>query len=44
MNWKIFNVSIPVKDLEKSKIFYNDILDINTVDTDFYKNFFPGLK
>ena len=22
MNWKIFNVSIPVKDLDKSKIFY----------------------
>ena len=40
MNWKIFNVSIPVKDLEKSKIFYNDILGNNTVDTEFYKNFF----
>ena len=40
MNWKIFNVSIPVKDLEKSKIFYNDLLGNNTVDTDFYKNFF----
>ena len=40
MNWKIFNVSIPVKDLEKSKIFYNDLLGNNTVDTEFYKNFF----
>ena len=40
MNWKIFNVSIPVKDLEKSKIFYNDLLVNNTVDTEFYKNFF----
>ena len=40
MNWKIFNVSIPVKDLEKSKIFYNDILSNNTIDTEFYKNFF----
>ena len=40
MNWKIFNVSIPVKDIEKSKIFYNDLLGNNTVDTDFYKNFF----
>ena len=40
MNWKIFNVSIPVKDLEKSKIFYNDILGNNSVDTEFYKNFF----
>ena len=40
MNWKIFNVSIPVKNLEKSKIFYNDILGNNTVDTEFYKNFF----
>ena len=40
MNWKIFNVSIPVKDIEKSKIFYNDILGNNTVDTEFYKNFF----
>lgn len=40
MNWKIFNVSIPVKDLEKSKIFYNEILGNNTVDTEFYKNFF----
>ena len=40
MNWKIFNVSIPVKDLEKSKIFYNDILGNDTVDTEFYKNFF----
>ena len=40
MNWKIFNVSIPVKDLEKSKIFYNDILGNNTVDSEFYKNFF----
>ena len=40
MNWKIFNVSIPVKDLEKSKIFYNDILGNNTIDTEFYKNFF----
>ena len=40
MNWKIFNVSIPVKDIEKSKIFYNDILCNNTVDREFYKNFF----
>jgi len=40
MNWKIFNVSIPVKDLEKSKIFYNDLLGNITVDTEFYKNFF----
>ena len=40
MNWKIFNVSIPVKDLEKSKIFYNDLLGNNSVDTEFYKNFF----
>ena len=40
MNWKIFNVSIPVKDLDKSKIFYNDLLGNNTVDTEFYKNFF----
>ena len=40
MNWKIFNVSIPVKDIEKSKIFYNDILGNNTVDSEFYKNFF----
>ena len=40
MNWKIFNVSIPVKDIEKSKIFYNDLLGNNTVDTEFYKNFF----
>lgn len=40
MNWKIFNVSIPVKDLEKSKIFYNDLLGNNTIDTEFYKNFF----
>ena len=40
MNWKIFNVSIPVKNLEKSKIFYNDLLGNNTVDTEFYKNFF----
>ena len=40
MNWKIFNVSIPVKDIEKSKIFYNDILSNNTVDSKFYKNFF----
>jgi len=40
MNWKIFNVSIPVKDIQKSKIFYNDILGNNTIDTEFYKNFF----
>ena len=40
MNWKIFNVSIPVKDLEKSKIFYDDLLGNNSVDTEFYKNFF----
>ena len=29
MNWKILNVSIPVKNLEKSKDFYNTLLDNN---------------
>ena len=40
MNWKILNVSIPVKNLEKSKDFYNTLLDNNLEDKNFYKKFF----
>ena len=40
MNWKILNVSIPVKNLEKSKDFYNALLDNNLEDKNFYKKFF----
>ena len=40
MNWKILNVSIPVKNLEKSKDFYNILLDNNLEDKNFYKKFF----
>ena len=40
MNWKILNVSIPVKNLEKSKEFHNTLLDHNLEDKNFYKKFF----
>ena len=40
MNWKILNVSIPVKNLEVSKDFYNKLLNNELEDKLFYKNFF----
>ena len=40
MNWKILNVSIPVKNLEESKDFYNKLLNNELEDKLFYKNFF----
>ena len=42
MNWKILNVSIPVKNLEESKEFYNKLLNNNLEDKLFYKNFFDN--
>ncbi len=42
MNWKILNVSIPVKNLEVSKDFYNKLLNNELEDKLFYKNFFVG--
>ena len=32
MNWKLSRISIPVFDLEKSKIFYNYLLNNQTKD------------
>ena len=40
MNWKILNVSIPVKNLDESKDFYNKLLNNELEDKLFYKNFF----
>ena len=40
MNWKILNVSIPVKNLEESKDFYNKLLNNELEDKLFYRNFF----
>ena len=40
MNWKILNVSIPVKNLDESKDFYNRLLNNKLEDNFFYKNFF----
>ena len=42
MNWKILNVSIPVKNLEVSKDFYNRLLNNKLEDKLFYKNFFEN--
>ena len=39
MNWKILNVSIPVKNLDESKDFYNKLLNNKLEDKHFYKNF-----
>ena len=40
MNWKILNVSIPVKNLDESKDFYNKLLNNELEDKLFYRNFF----
>ena len=42
MNWKILNVSIPVKNLEESKDFYSRLLNNKLEDKLFYKNFFEN--
>ena len=42
MNWKILNVSIPVKNLDESKDFYNRLLNNKLEDKLFYKNFFEN--
>ena len=40
MNWKIFNISIPVKDLRESIKFYEMLLGERIDSDDMYRNIF----
>ena len=42
MNWKILNISIPVKDIKKSKEFYKMLLGKQPDSDDIYRNIFKN--
>ena len=42
MNWKILNISIPVKDIKKSKEFYEMLLGKKVDSDDIYRNIFKN--
>ena len=42
MNWKIFNISIPVKDIKKSIEFYEMLLGEQEDSDDMYRNIFKN--
>ena len=42
MNWKIFNISIPVKDIKKSIEFYQMLLGKHEGSDDMYRNIFKN--
>ena len=42
MNWKILNISIPVKDIKKSKEFYEMLLGKQADSDDIYRNIFKN--
>ena len=42
MNWKILNISIPVKDIKKSKEFYKMLLGKQADSDDIYRNIFKN--